>query len=117
MTEFDQLIETLVWATGDEADGCEVEEYSKEQLFDEYQQFVDDIPLWIIYSIDEVCLTGGDVYEQLAHDYIMTRMGHGVGFWETSDWEEEAGQKLTELCKKQGMLESYVGEDEKVHVI
>ena len=107
MTEFDQLIETLVWATGDEADGCVVEEYSKEELFDQYAQFVELIPDEIVDNLDELCLVGGNAEEQLAHDYIMTRMGHGVGFWETSDWEEKAGEKLTELCKKQGMLESY----------
>ena len=117
MTEFDQLIETLVWATGDEADGCEVEEYSKEELFDQYAQFVELIPDEIVDNLDELCLVGDDAEEQLAHDYIMTRMGHGVGFWETSEWEEKAGEKLTELCKQQGMLESYVGEDEKVHIM
>ena len=105
MTEFDQLIETLIWAS--DADGCEVDVASVLQIQEEYQQFVDMIPDEIVDNLDELCLTGDDAEEQLAHDYIMTRMGHGVGFWETSDWEEEAGQKLTELCKQQGTLESY----------
>ena len=114
-TEFDQLIETLIFGTGDEAEGCdEVNKYDRDFLFEEYSKFcelADDLGI----DPDEVCLTGGDVYEQMAHDYVMTRMGHGVGFWETSDWEEEAGQKLTEICKSQGTIVTYV-EDDKVYI-
>lgn len=114
MTEFDQLIQSLIFGTGDEAEGCEVDGYSQDILFEEYSKFVelvDDLGI----DPEEICLTDGDVYEQMAHDYIMTRMGHGVGFWETSDWEAEAGQKLTDICKSHGSLETYV-EDGKLFI-
>lgn len=37
-------------------------------------------------------------YAQAGHDFYMTCNGHGVGFWETSDWPK-SGAVLTELCK------------------
>lgn len=60
---------------------------------------------------DENCLTRLDVSEQAGHDFWLTRNGHGVGFWETSDWEEDAGQKLTASAKAFGECNLYVGDD------
>ena len=107
-SELNQLAESLLFGSCDEADGCEIDSDSLTTLEANYEQFVDNIPEWIVDSLDEVYLGQGDVYEQLAHDYIMTSMGHGVGFWEKSDWEESAGEILTELCKSKGTLETYV---------
>jgi len=44
------------------------------------------------------CLTklSGDV--QAGHDFWMTRNGHGVGFWETDDWQEAEGEILTQAA-------------------
>ena len=112
-TEFDQLIQSLAFGTGDEADDAIVPGETRERIEEEYSQFCDSLPEWI--DPEESCLTGGDCYEQFAHDYIMTRMGHGVGFWEKDDWEEKAGEELTRLCNQQGMLETYVA-DGKLYI-
>jgi len=115
MTELDQLQETLIWASND-ADDCLVDVASMVELKTMYEQFVDSIPEWIVDTLDDVCLVNGDVYEQLAHDYIMTRMRHGVGFWETSDWEKRAGEVLTNLCHIQGDLETYT-DSNKLYIL
>ena len=115
MTEFDQLSTSLLWAS--DADDCIMDAGSMIQLQTRYEQFVNSIPDWIVDSIENVCLVMGDCYEQLAHDYVMTSMGHGVGFWETSDWESSAGQVLTDLCKSQGTLETYIGDDNKLYIV
>lgn len=105
-TEFDQLTTTLLWAT---CEGnwmeCKVDDESAKRLEEDYEVFCSRLPEW--FDPEESCLTGGDPYEQFAHDYILTRMRAGVGFWETSDWEESAGEMLTNLCHKQGTLESH----------
>ena len=90
-----------------------MDSHSLKQLETEYEQFCDRVPDCI--NISEDCLVSGDPFEQFAHDYVMTRMGHGVGFWETSDWEEYTGKILTKMCKEQGMLETIV-EDGIVYV-
>lgn len=106
-TEFDQLTVSLLWAAN--ADDCRLEAESRERLEAEYEAFCDLLPEE--FDPEEACLTGGDPYEQFAHDYVLTRMGAGVGFWETADWEAEAGEHLTALCRAQGTLEPMLVEE------
>ena len=48
--------------------------------------------------------------EQAGHDFWLTRNRHGAGFWD-GDWSEEAGDRLTEACKKYPEVNLYVGDD------
>lgn len=60
---------------------------------------------------EENCLKFEDSpLSQAGHDFWMTRNGHGVGFWEESDWEKEAGKILTNGSKKFGELNLYVND-------
>ena len=107
-TEFDQLEASLVFGTP------EVENYESvtvdptclQQLQNAYEEFCRAIPEYIDPAKEYK--GEGDPYTQCAHDYVMTRMGHGVGFWETSDWKYYAGERLTRICREQGTLESYI---------
>ena len=110
--EFGQLEESLLF--GSDADECEVIGNDLARVCEDYETFCSTIPDWL--DIEEAWLGHGDPYEQCAHDYIMTRMGHGVGFWEESDWDEKAGKVLTEMCRKQGSIETYK-EDGYLHVL
>jgi hypothetical protein len=44
-----------------------------------------------------------------AHDFWLTRNGHGAGFWD-GDWPEH-GDALTALCKTFGETGLYIGDD------
>ena len=103
MTEFEQLEESLLF--GSDADECEVAGEHLARLCEEYEEFCSTIPDWL--DISDAWLGQGDPYEQAAHDYIMTRMRQGVGFWEEDDWDKAAGIALTERCRLQGDLETY----------
>lgn len=48
--------------------------------------------------------------EQAGHDLWLTRCGHGCGFWD-GDWRKEAGDRLTQACKKHPEVNLYVGDD------
>ena len=48
-----------------------------------------------------------------AHDFWLTRNGHGAGFWD-GDWPVN-GDKLTEISKVYGECNLYVGDDGKVY--
>jgi hypothetical protein len=60
--------------------------------------------------------TQGDEQAYMAHDWILTRNRCGSGFWD-GDWDKEFGQKLTELCHKQGEIELYLGDDQLLYAI
>jgi len=47
--------------------------------------------------------------EQAGHDFWLTRNFHGSGYWD-GDWPE-AGDRLTEVCKKYPEVDLYVGDD------
>jgi hypothetical protein len=46
---------------------------------------------------------------QAGHDFWLTRNHHGAGFWD-GDWPE-AGECLTQVCKKYPEVNLYVGDD------
>jgi len=52
-------------------------------------------------------IEGGE--EQAGHDFWLTRCGHGAGFFD-GDWPE-AGDRLTDACKKYPEVNLYVGDD------
>jgi hypothetical protein len=61
-------------------------------------------------------LIAGDAAEQAGHDFWLTRNGHGCGFWD-GDWEEALGEQLTNLCKRFGGVDLYVGDDGQIRAI
>lgn len=48
------------------------------------------------------------------HDFLLTRQGEGVGFWD-GDWEEPAATKLTDAAKAFGEFNLDVGDDGKIY--
>lgn len=55
-----------------------------------------------------------DDVEQAGHDFVLTRNGHGAGFWDRG--YGGAGDELTKWAKTFGEMHAYVGDDGKVHV-
>ena len=50
----------------------------------------------------------------IAHDFWLTRNGHGAGFWD-GDYPEELGEALTRASKSFGECDLYIGDDGKIH--
>lgn len=48
-----------------------------------------------------------------AHDFWLTRNGHGAGFWD-GDWPV-GGDALTALSKTFGEVDLYIGDDGKIY--
>ena len=53
--------------------------------------------------------------DQGGHDFWLTRNRHGCGFWETPDWPEDIGNRLTDASHKYGEVWLYVGDDGKIY--
>ena len=54
----------------------------------------------------------GDEWDYAAHDFTLTRNGHGAGFWESGRWSAPWGVKLTRLAKQFGELHCYLHDGE-----
>ena len=57
----------------------------------------------------------GSAWNAAAHDFILTRNGHGIGFWDTGRWYEPWATKLTTLAESSGELRCYVGDDGAIY--
>lgn len=115
MTDLEEMVnsylETALWSSTDGDEPLD-NKYSQEDIYD------DDV---ITAKSDCACFVAmaeellDDLDEgQLGHDFWLTRNGHGAGFWD-GDYEEELGNKLTELSKKFTEVEPYVGDDNKIY--
>ena len=51
--------------------------------------------------------------EQAGHDFWLTRNGHGCGFW--SRGIGDVGDRLTNICKKFGVFDIYVGDNGEIY--
>ena len=58
---------------------------------------------------------GGWTDAQAGHDFWLTRNGHGAGFWDRSELDEEIGKELTSKCEEFGEFNLYIGDDGKIH--
>jgi hypothetical protein len=56
--------------------------------------------------------------EQIAHDFWVTRQGHGVGFWDGDykDDTDDVGSPLSKLAEKFGECNVFIGQDGCLHI-
>ncbi len=111
-----QYLVTALWSSNDES-----REDGGDPLDDSYN--VEDIDADTIAAAQADCdrfreLAGDLLDERLAptagaHDFWLTRNGHGAGFWD-GDWPE-GGDRLTAICKQFGECSLYVGDDGRVY--
>lgn len=114
-------LETALWSCTDESDesgGKPLDEsYEVEDFADEAINQADR-ELEGFFDLAEPVLRkvrkrfGADD-ESIAHDFWLTRNGHGAGFWDRG-WGE-LGERLTAHAKTFGTCHAYVGDDGKLH--
>ena len=71
-------------------------EDSRMQVHDEVQSFISD-------NSDDL---HGMSYEQIGHDFILTRNHHGAGFWDRGLGER--GERLTSAAHAYGGIRAYI---------
>lgn len=52
----------------------------------------------------------------IAHDFWLTRNGHGAGFWD-GYYPEELDEALTKASKEFGECDLYIGDDGRIYVV
>jgi len=106
---------TALWSSTD--DDCEpldsnydIRDFSKEDLYRAKRDLINffDMAKELLDKEKEQGITEG----QIAHDFWLTRNGHGAGFW---DGMYENGDELTEIAGKFKGIDIYVGDDNKIY--
>ena len=94
---------------------------SLERLYREYSEFISEVESKITEKIGDKWKCIDDFYDisqpienQTEYDYIMTRNRHGCGFWD-GDWSKSVSDILTVAAQKYHSLETYIGDDGKIH--
>lgn len=57
----------------------------------------------------------GSAWNAAAHDFILTRNRHGIGFRDPGRWHEPWATKLTTLAESFSELSCYVGDDGAIY--
>lgn len=70
---------------------------------------------WKAFKKQAGTLLEGLDLETAAHDFWLTRNGHGAGFWDGDRYEKEVGKKLTAISQKFGGITLYIGDDGKIY--
>ncbi len=122
---YEVAMTTLQWSTHLEIDGDEGTIYKDGLDYEPSQELKDRIGKDWESFIDQALEMGfdpdndrigaynsneSDVWDLAAHYFILTRNGHGAGFWD-GGWSEPMATKLTNLCKKFGEIEVYLSDD------
>lgn len=111
-------VECMLWAENDNSDDS-----GGDPLENNYT--IDDFAPKSLIQIKEDCYSfqennkglleqSGLSVERQGHDFWLTRVGHGSGFWD--EGLGELGDKLTTAAKTYGHCDVYVGDDKKLYI-
>ena len=110
---FESYIETALWSSTD-WDGDHLDANYSIDDFD--TKTLEKLELELDLFIEKAgSLLDGLDLTYVAHDFWLTRNGHGAGFWD-GDYTKVLGEKLTDLSKQFGEIDLYVGDDNKIYV-
>lgn len=91
---------------GESLDSYQFSENAEKQMKNDLQNFVDLVNA----EIPEMEMDAG----QFAHDFWLTRNGHGAGFWDRG--LGDLGDKLTKLAETFGECDLLVDSDDKINL-
>ncbi len=109
------FIEAMLWASTADDDGNSYEylNYDADDLAPaSLQQIIDECRAFQMEHAELLSRAGSAA--QNGHDFLLTRDGHGAGFWDRG--YGAVGDQLTEACKPYGEVNLYVGDDEQLYV-
>jgi len=122
----DQLLETALWQAGPDEDGTgepydwnysvsDFEPDSRSDFIAQFRAFVNANPV----TIDAYMAHTARGMDDVAHDYVLTRNGHGTGFWDRCYCGKDrcyAGDTLTTAVKAEGEFTVYSGDDGRLYI-
>ena len=106
-------LETALWSSSDENEdpldeNYAIGDFSREAI----QQAIRDCDDFRTSNEEDLNATGAPE-GQNAHDFWLTRNGHGAGFWDRG--YGDVGERLTAASHPYGEVSIYVGDDGKLY--
>jgi len=102
-------MECAAWSSTDEngepLDPYQFSDEAEKRMQADLNSFCEEMTPELEEAYDEA----GGTPEQFAHDFWLTRNGHGVGFWDRG--LGEIGDKLTKMSKVHGSCNLYLNEE------
>jgi hypothetical protein len=114
---------TALWSSTDDDDhnldepslGYELSENAKACLDYDLLLFISLLATKLI-TLEGIEERTGQNSTQVAHDFWLTRNGHGAGFWDGDYEQDKLGDTLTALSEQIGSCDLCVGKDNLVYV-
>lgn len=112
----ERYLECALWSSNDESDdrgGNPLDDtYYISDISDEtWLEAIEDCDSFLESQAGDLEESGLG-YEQIGHDFWLTRNGHGAGFWDRG--LGDVGDRLSKACEPYGSVDLYVGEDGQV---
>ena len=117
-------IETALWSSSDDdgepldsAKNCELElaDETTARMATDCESFEDQSDAIVNVYCETHSSYAPKNRETMAHDFWLTRNGHGCGFWD-GDYPESLGRKLTDLTHSFSECDLYIGDDGKLYL-
>ena len=105
-----QYLETALWASSDDTGNSLDREYGIQDIDEANVEEQDEVLSDFLSKARAMELTDGLDLTQVAHDFYLTRNGHGAGF-DDGDYDGSVANALTELAKSYGETYLYAGDD------
>lgn len=106
IADFRARAEAEGYIDGENFEGIEVETGApRDEFREECEAF--------LAEVDEAFPENDFDAGQMGHDFLLTRNGHGAGFWD-GDWGDD-GDELTRIAKGYGNISLYLGDDMIAH--
>ena len=118
-------IECMLWSSKDDMDeplnkshtADDIDSQTMDRIYADCRSFIHSVgPFITIDNFKGANLSSVD--SRAGHDFWLTRVGHGAGFWD-GDWASEGSGidgPLTKAANAFGNVDPYVGDDGKVHL-
>ena len=117
----DQYLGTALWSSSYLDENDEMQDMDREFSIDDFAQdaielatkdcekFIGLVPTKFLIDLDD------DEITQIAHDFWLTRNGHGAGFWD-GDYEPETEKVLMEAVKEFKECNVCIGDDKLLYL-
>jgi len=113
MSSSEHAVAALLWS--EQLDKYQPSSLLRQRIADDWESFREQAEALGFDAVEHRALmidpNQGDEWDYCAHDFILTRNGHGAGFWD-GGWHAPWGEKLTELARSFRQVDCYVDEDD-----
>lgn len=111
LVEFvNSYLATAAWVECDSDENTEFTKLAKETAKQDCKQFINAVVerFGEVKANELLTIEGNDLTYLAAHDFYLTRNGHGVGFWDKPEiYGEDESEVLTEISQKLGSSMAY----------